>query len=65
MKPTLKIAATKTPDGEMLTLVQHDAILLDVDNGPEALTTAGNDHLYFLFNSPKRFLARSMYDDER
>ena len=25
MKPTLKIATTKTPDGEILTLVQHDA----------------------------------------
>ena len=25
MKPTLKIAETKTPDGETLTLVQHDA----------------------------------------
>jgi spermidine synthase len=25
MKPTLKIATTTTPDGEMLTLVQHDA----------------------------------------
>jgi spermidine synthase len=25
MKPTLKIATTTTPDGELLTLVQHDA----------------------------------------
>ena len=25
---------------------RHDAILLDVDNGPEGLTVAGNDQLY-------------------
>lgn len=37
--------------GDVQRLIQQsehafDAIMLDVDNGPEALTSAGNDHLY-------------------
>lgn len=37
--------------GDVMTLIQQsehafDAIMLDVDNGPEALTSEGNDRLY-------------------